>query len=463
MIKLYDDQQRTINFLKQKVASGTNSVLLQGSTGSGKTIMATSILKGADAKGTRTWFTVPRRELLGQVHQTMDKFNLRHGFIASGRGYNDLEQHHVCMDKTLTRRLDKARPPQLMIVDECHFGGATTQRIVDWAKERGSLVIGLSATPWKLSGKGLGCMFDDMVCGPSIRWLIDNKRLSEYKIFAPDIPSLTGVRTTAGDYNAGDLEKAMLEDRKRLGNMVDAYYEYCRGRKTVVFGVSIKDCIRIAERLNSKGIRAAVISGETPPEERTRLILMFAHCQIDCLVNCDLLTFGFDLAAQVGFDVTVDAMIDGGSTKSLAKQLQKWGRTLRMKDYPAHIVDLAGNLFEHDKPCADREWTLEDQIKKRKVAGEQEKTITLRQCLHCGYTFRPAPVCPQCNKPVETKERTVEEIDGGLVEVDINKYKKQQRQQVGRARTMDELRRIAKERGYKKGWIYHQAKMKGIR
>lgn len=463
MIKLYEDQQRTINFLKQKVASGQKSVLLQGGTGSGKTIMATSILKGADAKGTRTWFVVPRKELLRQVDDTMTNFDLNHGFIASGRGFNQYEQHHICMDKTVTRRLDKVTAPDLMIVDECHFGGETTQRIVDWAKERETLIIGLSATPWKLSGKGLHCMFDDMVCGPSTRWLIDNKRLSEYKIFAPDIPRLTGVRSLGGDYNPADLERAMLEDKARLGNAVEAYREYCQGMRTVVFGVSIKDCGRIAKKLRENNITAEVISGETPDEERARLIMNFAKGYIQCLVNCDLLTFGFDLAAQVGFDVTVDAMIDMAPTKSLAKQLQKWGRVLRMKDYPAIIVDLAGNLFEHDKPCADREWTLEDRIKKKRAAGEQEKTILLRQCLHCGYTFRPAPVCPQCNTEVPVQERKVDEVDGGLVEVDVKSFKKQQRMQVGRAKTMEDLKRIAAERGYKKGWVYHQAKLKGIR
>ena len=94
-----------------------------------------------------------------------------------------------------------------MIVDETHFGDEALDKIIEWAKNYGAFVLGLSATPWKLNGKGLGCWYDTMVEGPTIRWLIDNKYLSDYRAFAPDTLDLSGIRMSAGDYNKKTLLK----------------------------------------------------------------------------------------------------------------------------------------------------------------------------------------------------------------------------------------------------------------
>ena len=461
MYQLYPDQERTLNLLRRKMGQGKRKVLLQAATGSGKTILATSLIQAADAKGKKTLFVLPRKELLKQTHQTYNNCGVIHGIIASGHKANGIHDHYIAMDKTLVRRLEDTRPPDVAFIDETHYGGQTIGNIIEWLDNNGSYIVGLTATPWLLSGKGLGCWYDDMVCGPGMRWLINNNRLSDYKLFTADV-SRPGVKKTGGDYNAAALEKALFEDKARIGNAVKTYNQHCAGLRTVVFGVSIKDCERIADEFNTSGINAAVISGETPETERKNLIMQFAKGKL-VLTNCELLTFGFDLAAQVGFDVTVEAMIDMAPTLSLAKQMQKWGRVLRIKENPAIICDHAGNVFEHDKPCAEREWTLEDRPKHGK-GGEKSKetTITLRQCLACGYTFKPAPSCPKCGELVPVKERQIDEVDGTLVEVNIETFKKRQRQEVGKAESMDELWRIAKERGYASGWVFRQAKLKEL-
>ena len=111
---------------------------------------------------------------------------------------------------TLNSRLDKLQPPQLLIVDEAHLSmAATWVKVVDWCKERGSIVIGNSATPERLDGKGLGYLFDSMVEAKPMRWLIDNGRLSDYELYSAVPPDLKGVKTVAGDYSLDQLAAAM--------------------------------------------------------------------------------------------------------------------------------------------------------------------------------------------------------------------------------------------------------------
>ncbi len=442
--------------------AGNRAVLLQAGTGSGKTVIASSLVQRAQAKNSGTWFVVPRRELLLQTMKTYQKFGISSGFVAAG--YKDTySKNKICSMETLVRRLDTLKPPKLAIIDETHVGAVSLDTLVAWLLSHGSYIIGLSATPWKLSGKGLGCWYDDMVCGESIRWLIDNKRLSEYRAFAPSAPDLSSIKTSGGDYAKGELDNYMRNDGVLVGDAVSHYKKHAMGRLNIAYGVSIAHSQMIADSFNSAGIPAAHLDGKTPDDEKRRIIKAYANRELLVLSNCELLTYGFDLAAQVNKDVTVESMSDLRPTKSLALQMQKWGRVLRMKDDPAIIFDHANNIMEHDLPCSDRLWTLEGR-KKKKGHGV-EPTIPVKQCSNCFRCHQPAPVCPSCGHVYPIISRKMEEEEGELEAVDPEKLaamKAIKKQEVGRARTMNELRRIAKERGYKPAWVFQMAKAKRI-
>lgn len=464
MISLYPDQNDMIAGVVESLKRGNKSVLMQYPTGGGKSVMATEIIRRAIAKGSDAWFTVPRRELLKQMSGTFNDFNLPHTFIASGHPYRVGQPLKLASTSSLINRLNNLIPPKLAVIDETHFGGDGLDTLIKWLRAGKTTILGLSATPWKLSGEGMGKWYDDMVQGPSIRSLIDMKRLSDYRAFAPSHVDLSGIKITAGDYAKGQLAGRMEQDRVLIGNAVNHYKTHANGKLNIAYCVSIAHSEIVAQSFKDAGIPAAHIDGKTPDNERRRIIKAYANRELRVLTNCELLTFGFDLASQVGMDVTVECMSDLRPTKSLALQMQKWGRVLRRKDYPAIIFDHANNINEHNLPCADREWTLSDREISR-GGNNSERLKPVKQCDKCYHCHKPSPVCPNCGNVYEVQSRSIDEVEGTLGEIgkDIEiARKKKARSEVGMARTQAALEMIAMERGYHPGWVKKQCKFKKI-
>lgn len=449
-IKLFEDQEDL--FHRTRGAMRRNkAVLVQLATGGGKTVVASAMIKAALAKGTRSVFIVPRRELLRQTAETFEAYGIPFGYISAGYAPNPFAKVQLATSGTLARRLDKAPASQVAFVDETHYGAEDLGRIIAHYRAMGSWVIGLSATPWKLSGKGLGDWYQHMECGPPIADLIEKGRLSKYRLFAPHKPDLSGIKTTAGDYAKGQLAERMEGDRVLIGNAVQHYSNHAMGRLNIAYCTSVKHAEITAEAFRNGGIPAAAISGEMEDDERARLVRAFARRELKVLCNCDLLTFGFDLSSASGMDVTVESMSDLRPTKSLSLQLQKWGRVLRRKDYPALIFDHGGNVDLHDLPDAPREWSLDGRDSKKR---DGEPTQPVRQCPECYYVHRPAPCCPGCGFTYPVQSRMVEEVDGELAEVTARRERKTEQ---GMAVDLDALIALGRKRGMKspEHWAAH--------
>jgi DNA repair protein RadD len=464
VITLKPDQVTSVDAVADAFRNGHRHVLLQGATGSGKSIISTEFVRRSLLKDKRVWFSVPRKDLLRQMHEVFREFSLDHSYIAAGHSHNPFAQAHICSTDSLRSRLSRVQAPHLAIIDETHRGGEGLDKIIKWLKSNGTYIIGLSATPWKLSGEGLGCWYDHMVLGPSIKWLIANKRLSDYKPFAPDHIDLSRIKVSGGDYAKGQLSEKMEQDRVLIGNAVRHYKTHAMGKLGVTFAVSRKHSELLAQAYRDNGIPAMHIDGETPDGERKRISKAFANRELLQLCNAELLTFGYDLSTASGVkDVCIECVTDCQPTKSLAKQMQKWGRGLRYDGTQHFIFDHANNIEEHGLPCDDREWTLADREKKSRADGE--KSIPVKQCEKCYFAHRPAPVCPNCGNIYEIQSRDIEEIEGELKEIDRNAVlvqKKKKRMEVGQARTIDDLKRIAEDRGYASGWVWKMAKIRGL-
>jgi superfamily II DNA or RNA helicase len=461
MIDLFDDQTEMVEAVAAAMRAGHKSVLLQSATGSGKSVMASALLARARAKNKTAWFDVPRKALMKQMHGTFNHFQIPHSYIASGKSFNPYAAAHICSTETIRRRLDDLKPPDIAIIDETHYGGSGRDSIIKWLESNGVWIVGLSATPWLLNGQGLGKWYSTMIQGKSIRWLIQNKRLADYRPFAPSRIDLSRVKTANGDYVSRDIKSKMEDDQALIGDAVKHYKDNAFGKLGIAYCTSVKHSKMTAERFKSQGVPAAHLDGDTPFGEMQRIIRAYANRELLYLTNCELLTFGFDLASQVNRNVTIEVMTDLRPTKSLALQMQKWGRVLRMKDEPAIIFDHANNFNEHGLPCDDRYWTLQDRVKSS--GGVRLRSIPARDCPKCFFCHPPSLECPNCGHLYPVESRTLFEVDGDLEEIEKNKAKKLARMEVGQAKTLDDLRKIREERGYKPQWVNIIAKAKGIK
>ena len=160
------------------------AVLLQLPTGGGKTVSGSQMIAGSSAKGKICWWLAHRRELIGQPSKTFAAMGIMQGNIPGGKSSDPGKRVQIGSIQTVARRLETLTPPDLIIFDECHHLGASQwQKVFDAYPQ--AKIIGLTATPWRLDGKGLGQWFEEMVSGPTVAELIAEGSLSAYRLFAP--------------------------------------------------------------------------------------------------------------------------------------------------------------------------------------------------------------------------------------------------------------------------------------
>lgn len=458
---LRDYQPPLIEALRDCIRKGYVSILLQACTAFGKTACCVyMIFRSIGLFGKRSAFLVPRKDLVDQISAALNEYNIPHSFIAAGREFYKPHMVHVCTVGSLIRRMNWIKP-DVLYVDETHWGSNQLDKIIKYYKAQGTVIIGLSATPWKLSGKGLGCWYDTMVQGPPVSWMIEKEWLSDYRYFCPDSPDLTGLHSTGGDYAKGELSELMEGDKVLMGSAVEHYKQWAMGKLNVAFCVSRKHAELMAQQFNDNGVPAASIDGTMNMRERKRIFQAFARREILCLTSIDLLHTGFDLSLAAGLPVTVESMSDLRPTQSLALQIQKWGRVLRKKDEKAIIFDHANNYIRHDYPDTERVWTLADRPTRKRKKTDEEITpanLNFRLCPKCyAANSLVAVICKECQAELPRQEREIKQVEGTLAEVDkaARKIITPERLEVARAQTFEELEKIRIARNFKPGWSYY--------
>lgn len=441
LINLYEDQQEFVDKLRVSLRAGHKAVLGVASPAFGKTVVAGHIVSQARKKSdARAWFLVHRKNLLRQTSKSFWRSHIEHGLITSGRTRSKMPVQ-VGTIGTVFSRLDSLTPPDILFVDEAHLSrGAMFEAVIQWVKDAGGIVIGLTGTPERLDGKALGYLFDDMVQAKSTRWLIEQGRLSDYEMYTSPIgPDLSGVRSQAGDYNKGDLSAAM-DKPMIIGDAVSHYKRLANGMIAVAYCVDVAHSKSTTAFFNANGVPAVHVDAETTEAELAEACEGLASGRYKVLVNCELVIEGFDLSAQVGKDITIECCILLRPTKSKARYLQMVFRAMRKKKRPAVILDHAGCCLIHGMPDDDHEWSLEGKKKgKRKAADPDDIAVT--QCKSCYFVFRTGLTeCPKCGTPTPVRVRAVlEATDGELQKIDVEAIRKQQRIEQGKAKTLGEL------------------------
>lgn len=455
MISARPYQAQAIAETREAYRAGNRGAVLVMPTGAGKTYTASIIVHGAAAKGNTTWWLCHRRELASQASQTFHSLGIPHGTVQAGYVSDPVARVQVASIQTIVRRLDRLAEPDLIVFDETHHIGASQWDMLFHRFPRAK-VLGLTATPWRLDGQGLGRWYSAMVMGPATADLIADGALSPYRLFAPAQPDLSEVGTTAGEWQRGALAKAM-DKPAIVGDAIGHYLKLCAGKRAVAFAAGIENSKRIAAQFVAAGIPAEHVDGEMPSELRDAAVDRFRRGETLVLSNSDLFGEGFDVPA-------IEAAILLRPTKSLSLYLQQVGRALRPLPgkTEAIVLDHAGNSLVHGLPCDAREWSLDDREKKKRAAPSE---VPVRQCKECFFVFRPAPKCPCCGHVVPVVARELEVIEGTLAEVrriDAEQVKRQRWLEERDCHTLADWQALAAQRGYKSGWalVRYQARQR---
>ncbi len=432
MQMLRDYQVKGINDIRQAFAQGFKNICFVAPCGAGKTKMMSWMDSESAKRGMKSLFVVHRRELLDQA--------LKSGCSA------------VTSVQTLVRKpLDWS--PDLLIFDEAHHATAGSWRKV-MAMYPEAWVVGLTATPARLGGQGLGDVFETLVIGPDPEDLIKRGYLAPYKYYAPPVQAdLTNLDIRAGDYQLEQIAYQM--DRPQvIGDAVEHYQRLANGKQAVAYCASIAHSQHTAEAFQLVGINALHVDGKTPDKERDRIMNDFKDGKIKILCNVDLISEGFDVPSM-------EAVILLRPTASLTLFIQQAMRPMRPGiNKTAIILDHVGNVLKHGLPDAYREWELHPKRKKKR--GTSQGDISIRQCPQCYGVHKPADRCLWCGFVYQVKPREIEQVKGELKEFNPEE-KKARRMAIGQAKTLEDLRGIAAQRGYKPGWVWYQAQSKGIR
>lgn len=441
MLKLYDFQEHAINETRKSFAKGNKKVILSLPTGAGKTVIALHIVKGALDKGKRVAFVVDRLTLLDQTANFMYQQGLDFGVI---QGQNQMtnfsKRFQICSAQTLAKRNKEF---DFVIIDEAHVVFKHHKEML--GNPNGTYFLGLTATPFT---KGLGKLWDDLICTKRTGELIEEGFLSKYVVYGPSQPDLTGVRVSAGDYNKKDLANK-TDTSKLVGDIIEHWFRLASDRRTVVMAVNVAHAEHIAEEFKSKGIAADVVHTYLPDKENEvkKRLNAFREGKTQLLASVDMISRGFDMPQA-------DCLIMARPTRSLNFHLQALGRILRIfpgKEY-ALILDHAGNIERMGFPCDEFPMFL-DMGEKKKSGGKKGEPMP-KPCPQCFFMKPPKTrTCPKCG--FETKKVAGVEIEEGTLE-EIQKDRRTRAKTENKDRLYAKLMAGAQVAGFKNGWAAHQ-------
>lgn len=437
---LRDYQQAVYDQTLDAFRRGSKRPLVVLPCGGGK-----SYLFAEMAKNTRgeVLILTHRRELLSQHNELLESLGIN---------------ARVSMVLTEANRLGQYQTPKLIITDEAHLSRSDSwMKVLDYYN---TYTVGFTATPCRLDGKPLGDMYDALIEGVSVRWLIDHKRLAPYEYYAPMTVDTESVRKVAGDYVTSDLEQIMNE-KAIYSDAIRSYKRLADGEKTIAYCVSVKHAESLAEKFREAGYAAAAISAGTP--NRAEIMNSFRSGEITVLCNVGIISEGISIN-----DVTCCLLLR--PTESVALGIQQMMRCMRYAPGKvAKILDCAGNHMRVGLPDEDRTWSLTESVKHPERI-DTEGNFAVRVCESCYKTFATAPACPYCGAiykltPREVKAHESIELQRITAEetAKMEAEKKRMRMEVGRCETLADLWEIARARKYAPGWVYKMAQLKGIR
>ena len=437
-IKLREYQSDLIDDIREAIIEGHMAIVAVLGCGGGKSVIQAEIARMATNKGNRVLFLVHRKELCEQITRT---------FTAQGV---DMELCSVSMVQTVSRHIDRIKPPKVIITDEAHHSTANTYMKI-YNAFPDALRLGFTATPCRLGSGGLGEVYGKLITSVSTKWLIDNHFLSPYKYYSVKLADTSGLHVKAGEYKADEIAE-LMQSKEIYGETVKQWERLAKNKKTIVYCASVEASEMTADEFRTAGYTSYSLDGKTDKKVRESVMERFRNGEITVLCNCDLFGEGLDVP-----DCECTVLLR--PTQSLTLYIQQSMRSMRyMPDKTAIIIDHVGNCYLHGLPDDDREWTLESKAK-------QANTVKIRECPECFAVYPPAlKKCPYCGheavKEIQRKDKEVVEID--LVEMKRQDDIRNMKYADLTAESWSDVERIRKARGYKIQWAVRFADLHNI-
>jgi len=455
-------QIQVVARIEAEVGAGRRRILLAAPTGSGKTVIAGEVIATRVKLGGRVLFLAHRRELIQQVSAKLWDVGIKHGIIQAGFPWRLDERVQVASISTLHARAVRTNKIDLpaadfVVVDEAHHCPARTYRRLLGAYST-AMILGMTATPCRGDGRGLGNIFETIVECPSVAELISGGYLVPTRVYAPSRPDLRGIRIERGDYAEKQLAERM-DDRKLFGDIVTHWLRLADRRRTVVFATGVAHSVHLRDEFRGAGVWAEHIDGSTPAEERDRILKRLAQGSVDVVCNAMVLSEGWD-------QPEVSCLVLARPTRHMGLYRQMVGRVLRPATgkTDALFLDHAGAIFEHgfvDEPVI---WTLaEDRRAENPTQGSRARhqAPALTTCPECAAVRFEGRPCTACGWRPQPKPQSFEVADGELGQVDRRRMVRQQIYSTeDKLQFFRQLLWIAAERRYNPGWAAHQYKQK---
>jgi DNA repair protein RadD len=443
--------------IEAAIAVGERRILLVAPTGSGKTVIAAALIA---ATPRRALVVAHRREIVNQTSAKLTARGTQHGIIQAGddKKLRPMAAVQVASIQTLHARAIRSNTmlmplAYLLIIDEAHHACAMTyQKVIEAYPD--AIILGLTATPCRGDGRGLGGIFATMIECPQVPDLIEQAYLVKSRVYAPVDPDLRGVKTHAGDYVESQLAERMDQD-KLVGDIVTHWHKYGERRKTIAFACSVGHSVHIRDEFIRAGVRAEHLDGSTPKDERDAILARLGSGATEVVSNCMVLTEGFDCP-------DVGCIILARPTKKMGLFRQMIGRGLRPAEGKRDVVilDHSGAVFRHGLPEDRVEWALDSE--RRAIAPVHQKRQSRREsklveCSQCSTLRIGGMPCPNCGFLPRRPAEYVRHLEGdlGLVEGGTAKAG-----MFDKAQWHSMLTHVAQQRGYKPGWIAHKFKEK---
>lgn len=359
-------QQRTHAQVGEAYRQGKRSILIVAPTGSGKTFMGSRFASGGTSKGSRVLWLAHREELIDQAAGALRDAGCTPGIIAPWAPRSDSTLQVASIQTLLSR--GQFPEADILVLDEAHHHVSPEwTQIPKHYQERKTLIIGLTATPQRGDGVGLGNVFDSMVVACQPRELISSGHLVRAVVKRPPRQS-----------------KALAD------HPVQAYREYASGRRAIVFCQSVQHASKLAHEFTAFGFPAASVDGKMDRDERRRAIARFRVGELRVLTNMHVLTEGFDARET-------DCVILARGFTTEGAYIQAVGRGMRKADGKSDclVLDLRGSSHEHGLPDDDRLFSLDGR-----AIQTAEGLPPVRTCPQCGHVYRASEYedsrCPGC-------------------------------------------------------------------